>query len=62
MAILAEGTVEDESPAFTPEEFREKPPVLELSGVSRSRHSVQPRGIYGAFERYEGLCRAESEL
>lgn len=33
MAILAEGTVEDESPAFTPEEFREKPPVLELSGV-----------------------------
>lgn len=33
MAILAEGTVEDESPVFTPEEFREKPPVLELSGV-----------------------------
>lgn len=33
MAILAEETVEDESPVFTPEEFREKPPVLELSGV-----------------------------
>ena len=33
MAILASETVEDEIPAFTLEDFKENPPVLELSGV-----------------------------
>ena len=33
MAILASETIEDEIPAFTPEEFRARPPVLELSGA-----------------------------
>ena len=33
LTILAEETVEDEIPVFAPEDFREKPPVLELSGV-----------------------------
>ena len=32
-AILETETVEDEIPVFTPEDFRENPPVLELSGV-----------------------------
>ena len=33
MAILASETVEDEIPTFTSEEFRIRPPVLELSGA-----------------------------
>ena len=32
-AILASETIEDEIPAFTPEEFKENTPALELSGV-----------------------------
>ena len=33
LSILASGTVEDEIPALTSEEFKRKPPTLELSGI-----------------------------
>lgn len=33
ISILASETLEDEVPALTPEEFRENPPVLDLSGI-----------------------------
>ena len=33
MSILETETIEDEIPMVTPEEFKENPPVLELSGV-----------------------------
>ena len=33
LAILELGTIEDEIPGFTSQEFKENPPTLELSGV-----------------------------
>ena len=33
MTVLAAGSIEDEVPTFSPDEFAQTPPVLELSGA-----------------------------